>query len=87
VRSALAYIRTGLPHVELHLYGASSAERVEDLAAFDQVVLYSARPAALARTRQILDEGLRPRPGREDPAVTTSSNQAGCSPTGSSTMP
>src|SRR5207245_2667738 len=50
-------------HVELHFYGASSAERVEDLAAFDQVVLYSARPAALARTRQILDEGLRPRPG------------------------
>ena len=59
MRSALAYIRTGPPHVELQLYGASSAERVEDLAAFDQVVLYSARPAALARTRQILDEGLR----------------------------
>ncbi len=69
VRSALAYIRTVLPHVELHLYGASSAERVEDLAAFDRVVLYSARPAALARTRQVLDEGLRPRPGPEDPGL------------------
>ncbi|PZS36620.1 MAG: hypothetical protein DLM58_01350 [Pseudonocardiales bacterium] len=69
VRSALAYIRTVLPHVELHLYGASSADRVEDLVAFDRVVLYSARPAALARTRQILDEGLRPRPGPEDPGL------------------
>jgi hypothetical protein len=69
VRSALAYIRTVLPNVELHLYGASSADRVEDLVAFDRVVLYSARPAALARTRQVLDEDLRPRTGAEDPGL------------------
>jgi hypothetical protein len=69
LRSALAYIRTVLPSVELHVYGASSADRLEDLALFDRVVLYSARPAALARTRQVLDEELRPRPGPEDPGL------------------
>src|SRR5437588_445279 len=69
VRSALAYIRTVLPGAELHVYGASAAERVEDLALFDRVVIYTARPAALARVRQILDEDLRPRSGPEDPGV------------------
>ncbi|PZR85316.1 MAG: hypothetical protein DLM67_26060, partial [Candidatus Nephthysia bennettiae] len=69
LRSALAYIRTVLPAVELHVYGVSSAERVEDLALFDRVVLYSARPAALARTRQILDGDLHPRCGPEDPGL------------------
>jgi hypothetical protein len=69
LRSGLAYTRTVLPSVELHVYGASSADRLEDLALFDRVVLYSARPAALARTRQVLDEELRPRPGPEDPGL------------------
>jgi hypothetical protein len=69
LRSALAYIRTVLPGVELHVYGASSADRVEDLALFGRIVIYSARPAALARTRQVLDEELRPRPGPEDPGL------------------
>jgi len=36
VRSALAYIRTVLPEAELHVYGASSADRVEDLALLDR---------------------------------------------------
>src|SRR3984893_6331931 len=69
VRSALAYIRTVLPGAKLHAYGASSADRVEDLALFDRVVIYPARPAALARARQILDKDLRPRSGPEDPGV------------------
>ena len=69
LRSGLAYIRTVLPEVELHVYGASSADRVEDLALFGRVVLYSARPAALARARQVLDKELRPRPGPEHPGL------------------
>jgi hypothetical protein len=69
VKSALAYIWSVLHGVELHVYGASSAERVEDLAAFDRVILHTARPAALARTRQILDDDLQPRPGPEDPGL------------------
>jgi hypothetical protein len=69
LRSGLAYIRTVLPGVELHVYGASSADRVEDLAVFGRVVVYSARPAALARARQVLDQELRPKPGPDDPGV------------------
>jgi hypothetical protein len=69
VKSALAYIRTVLPAAQLHIYGASSAERVQDLGGFAGLVLYSARPAALARTRQILDEDLQPCPGPEDPGL------------------
>jgi hypothetical protein len=69
VRSALAYIRTVLPAAELHVYGASSAERVDELVLFDRVVIYTARPAALTRGRQVLDEDLRPRSGSEDPAL------------------
>ncbi len=69
VRSALAYIRTVLPGAELHVYGASSADRVEDLALFDRLVLYTARPGALARARQILDQDLRPHSGPEDPGL------------------
>ena len=55
--------------MELHLYGVSSLERVEDLAVLNRLVLYSARPAALARARLILDEDLQPRPGPEDPGL------------------
>jgi hypothetical protein len=55
--------------VELHVYGTSAADRVGDLTVFDRVVLYTARPAALARARQVLDQDLRPRSGSEDPGL------------------
>lgn len=69
VKAALAYIRTVLPVAGLHVSGVSSADRVDDLAVVGRVVLYTARPASLDRTRQILDQNLRFCPGPEDPGV------------------
>jgi hypothetical protein len=68
VRAAMAYVRAALPGVELHVQGPATADRLRDLARLRGAVVYTHRPAALARARRVLDEDLRDRRGADDPA-------------------
>lgn len=68
VRAAMAYMRAALPGVHLHVQGPATRERLEDLARFGDVTVYTRRPALMARARRILDRELRDRHGPDDPA-------------------
>jgi hypothetical protein len=68
VRAAMAYIRTALPGVQLHVQGPATADRLRDLARLGGVTVHTRRPASLARARRVLDADLRDRHGPDDPA-------------------